>query len=127
MPQPRPKQIFFQSNDIVCGNKLSYRSPLPPKDLLPVIAMGDHMVEQSFGVNAGMARHTAQETELVNLGKLKRLVSPSSSSLSSYPRPTPSILRQFEKPAQRRLHLNLMTPNRLGFFLFAVVKYTPAF
>ena len=72
---------------------MSHRSPLPPKDLLPVIAMGDHMVEQSFGVNAGMARHTAQETELVNLGKSETAGEPVVVLFVKLSTPDPSILR----------------------------------
>ena len=42
---------------------------LSGEDLLPVIAAGHDMIEQSFSVDSGMARHGKEIQELLDVGK----------------------------------------------------------
>ena len=42
---------------------------LPDKDRLPVFATRHDMIEQSFSVESGMARHRKEIVDLLDLGK----------------------------------------------------------
>jgi hypothetical protein len=40
---------------------------LPEKNLLPIIATGHHVIEQSFGMNSRVTRHRPRRSRVIRL------------------------------------------------------------
>lgn len=58
------KQVAFTDNS-QCFQK-GFIIRLTDKDLLPIVAAGSDMIEQSFSVHSGMARHGKEIPELLD-------------------------------------------------------------